>query len=92
MKRVYTKNMTIEEIENAAHSMWAKLNDVEIYLNKDGKVSKETHSIIADECLLSKDKKELKKNILEYIKKEKGLNEKVKRNLKNFAKIFLEEQ
>lgn len=87
---VFTKDMTVEEIEKAADKQWAKLHDVYIYLNEAGKAAETTFHEISWECTFSETKEDLINNIDESIKNGRIKDARVIKNLNHFKKNYLQ--
>ncbi len=89
MKRIFKKGMTVEEIKKAADERNEKLMDMQIYLNEAGVAATDSYHIISWEATFSETIEELANNIKEHMEKEK-VNERVKKNLNNFIKNYLQ--
>lgn len=91
MKRVlFTKDMTIAEISEAAEKRENELRAVSFYLNEKGKALIEALDLIEWNCVFSETKEELIKNINEDIKRHCNLMDETIVFLNKFIKNTLQ--
>ena len=90
MKPIFTKDMTIAEIEKAVEKREDELRAVSSYLNEQGKALLEALDIIGWNCIFSEDKEELAQNIKADIKRHSNLGDKTETFLDRFIENTLQ--
>ena len=89
MKSVYKKGMTVEEIEAAAESQWARLKEVSIYLNQQGEAAMAVHNIISNACVFAESIVSLKEDLTAAASREESERPEVAKKLQCFITKFL---
>lgn len=89
MKSVYKKGMTVEEIEAAAESQWARLKEVSIYLNQQGEAAMAAHNIISNACVFADSIVLLKEDLTATASHEELNRPEVAKKLRNFITKYL---